>query len=412
MWLRSNPCSKSSYLVKVSPMLLGDARTGKLAENLMGFGRMLRRAGLQVDSARISLAQQALGLVNLGHKPDVEAALRAVLVSRQEDQLVFQDLFEAYFKNPEIAKQLMAQLLPQAKAPNLSPARSARAQEALQPPKPQSQPQSAQEQEIELDAAMSASDRARLRQADFNALNASEFKLIERLVREIPLQLPKHATRRRGWAHSGDRPHWPRLLQAASRHDGDFLSLPMSKRRARERPVLILIDVSGSMERYARLMLAFLHRATKHQRRHVFAFGTQLTDLSDAFAHRDTDQMLAQANAAIADFGGGTKLGTALELIRQEHRDAIIGNHTLVLLITDGLDTGDPQELDSAVGWLTRQAKASVWLNPLLRYDDYEPLARGAQVLQRHVDQMLAIHNLEHLSMLASSLAALIKRVR
>lgn len=393
-------------------MLLGDARTGKLAENLTGFGRMLRRAGLPVDSARIGLAQQALGLIDLGHKSDVQAALGAVLVSRQEDQQVFEDLFEAYFKNPEIAKQLMAQLLPQAKAPGQSPARSARAQEALQAPKAQTPAQKQKEEKVELDAAMSASDRARLRQADFNDLSASEFKLIEQLVREIPMQIPRHDSRRRRFAASGDRLHWPRLLQAAARQDGDFLYLPASRRRKIELPVLILIDVSGSMERYARLMLAFLHRATLDQQRHVFAFGTQLTDLTEAFDQRDTDQMLTSANASIADFGGGTKLGDALKTIRQEHPRAIVGNRTLVLLITDGLDTGNPQDLGQEIDWLTRQAKASLWLNPLLRYDGYQPLAGGAQVLHRYVDQMLAIHNLEHLSMLASSLAALMKKVR
>lgn len=393
-------------------MVLGDARTGKLAENLTGFGRMLRRAGLPVDSARISLAQQALSLIDLARKSDVEAALRAVLVSRQEDQGVFEDLFEAYFKNPEIAKQLMAQLLPQAKAPSKTPARSARAQEALQAPRAQLPGQKAKEEKVELDAAMSASDRARLRQADFNDLSASEFNLIEQLVRDTPLKIPTHNSRRRKSATGGDRPHWPKLLQMAARHNGDFLVLPTSKRRQLELPILILVDISGSMERYARLMLAFLHRATQHQQRHVFAFGTELTDLTEAFAQRDTDQMLALANAGIADFGGGTKLGEALKTIHQKHHQVIVGNRTLVLLITDGLDTGDPQELDKEIDWLTRQAKASLWLNPLLRYDGYQPLAGGAQVLHRHVDQMLAIHNLEHLSKLASSLAALMKNVR
>lgn len=393
-------------------MVLGDARAGKLADNLTGFGRMLRRAGLPIDTARISLAQQALGMIDVGRKSDVEAALRAVLVSRQEDQHVFADLFEAYFRNPEIAKQLMAQLLPQAKAESNPPARSARAQEALQaPPKPQQQPKP-KEEKIELDAAMSASDRARLRHADFNQLSASEFKLIERLVREIPLRLPTIAARRRQFGSHGDQLHWRRLMQFAAKHDGDFLSLPMSKRRETTLPVLVLVDVSGSMERYARLMLAFLHQALYHQTRDVFAFGTQLTDLNPAFAERDTDVMLAMANQAISDFGGGTQLGAALKKIREDHRHDIIGNRTLVLLITDGLDTGDHDSLADELDWLTRQARATVWLNPLLRYDGYQPLAGGAQVLDRYVDKMLAIHNLEHLSTLASALAKLMKQIR
>lgn len=392
-------------------MVLGDARAGKLADNLTGFGRMLRRAGLPVDSARISLAQQALALVDIGHKPDVEAALRAVLVSRQEDQHVFTDLFEAYFRNPELAKQLMAQLLPQAKAENQPPARSARAQEALQAPKPASQTPKQQEK-VELDAAMSASDQARLRQADFNRLSASEFKLIERLVREIPLVLPKIASRRRRHGGRGDQLHWPKLMQFAARHDGDFLELPRSQRQRIEVPLLAIVDVSGSMERYARLMLSFLHQATRGHDRAVLTFGTKLTNLQAAFRERDTDQMLTMANAQISDFGGGTQLGGALQTIREEHRQLIIGNRTLVLLITDGLDTGDSARLARELDWLTHQARATVWLNPLLRYDNYQPLAGGAQVLNRYVDKMMAIHNLEHLSMLAAALAKLLKQIR
>lgn len=393
-------------------MVLGDARAGKLAENLTGFGRMLRRAGLPVDSARISIAQQAVTLVDLGRKADVQAALCTVLVSRQEDQHVFSDLFEAYFRNPEIAKQLMAQLLPQAKAESNPPARSARAQEALQAPKPQNVRDKPKEEKIELDAAMSASDRARLRHADFNQLSASEFKLIERLVREIPLRLPTINARRRRFSTHGDQLHWRHLMQFASRHDGDFLSLPMSRRRQVEVPILLLIDVSGSMERYARLMLAFLHRATDRGHRSVFSFGTKLTNLNRAFAERDTDRMLSMANEAISDFGGGTQLGTALREIREEHRNDVVGNRTLVLLVTDGLDTGDHAKLARELDWLTHQARATVWLNPLLRYDGYQPLAGGAQVLDRYVDKMLAIHNLEHLSALADSLARLMRQIR
>lgn len=392
-------------------MVLGDARSGKLAQNLTGFGRMLRRAGLPVDTARISLAQQALGLIDLGHKSDVRAALGTVFVSREQDQLVFDELFEAYFKDPQIAKQLMAQLLPQAKAPSPAMNRRARTQEALQVPKATNASKPQTQEKIELDAAMSASSQAKLRHADFNTLSASEFLLIEQLVRDIALPLPMHATRRRRAARAGDRLHWPKLMQTSGRHAGEVIDLPMSKRRAQELPLLVLIDVSGSMERYARLMLAFLHRATYRKERHVFAFGTQLTSLDHAFDEPDSDEMLRRANLAVADFGGGTRLGQALQSLRENHRHTVVGNRTLVLLITDGLDTGDPDTLQKELRWLTQQAKTSVWLNPLLRYDGYEPLAAGAKVLHRFVDQMLAIHNLEHLKMLAKALASLMKRV-
>jgi len=394
-------------------VMLGDARAGKLADNMVGFGRTLRRAGLAVDSARISLAQQALRLIDIGRREDVRLALETVFVSKEQDRQVFVALFEAYFKNPDIAKQLLAQLLPQTKAPKSGPSRSARAQEALQVPRVnKTLKQDNTEEKIELDAAMSASAVNRMQHADFESLNASEYKLVEQLVREIPMILPTVNSRRRRHASHGDQLNWSRLMREATRHDGDVLSLPFSKRRPNPLPLLVLVDISGSMQRYARLMLAFLHQATRHTVRSVYAFGTELTDLNRAFKFNDTDQMLALTNTLITDYGGGTRMGHALQTIHEQNARHIIGHRTVVLLITDGLDTGDPSTLSKHLGWLSRQARATVWLNPLLRYDGYQPLAAGAQVLHRHVDQMFAIHNLSHLGALARALKTLLNQVR
>lgn len=394
-------------------VLLGDARAGKLADNVLGFGRTLRRAGLAIDSARISLAQQALRLIDIGRREDVRLALETVFVSKEQDRQVFGELFDAYFKDPDLAKQLLAQLLPQAKAPKAGPKRSARAQEALQAPTINQNPKPNQtEEKIDLDAAMSASAINRLQHADFESLNASEYRLVEQWVREMPMAMPMVDSRRRRHASRGNQLAWSRLMREASRHDGDVLSLPLLKRRRHPLPLLVLVDVSGSMQRYSRLMLAFLHQATRHTERSVYAFGTTLTDLSSAFKTRDTDQMLALTNTLITDYGGGTRMGDALERIRDQYARHIIGHRTVVLLITDGLDTGEPAILSEHLGWISRQARATVWLNPLLRYDGYQPLAAGAQVLHRHVDQMLAIHNLSHLGALARALKTLLEQVR
>jgi uncharacterized protein with von Willebrand factor type A (vWA) domain len=164
------------------------------------------------------------------------------------------------------------------------------------------------------------------------------------------------------------------------------------------------------MERYARLLLAFLHNATRHTPRAAFAFGTDLTDLRPAFRHRDTDQMLDTANAAIADFAGGTRLGASLASLRLHHPRTLVGRRTVVLLISDGLDTGEPEALDTELSWLKRHSRQLLWLNPLLRFDGYAPLATGAQVLQRHVDGMLAVHNLSRLEDLAEAMARVMRR--
>jgi len=398
-------------------MQLGDARSGKLADNLTGFGRALRRAGVRVDSARMALANDAALLVGLADRQDLSAALEAVLVSREQDRLVFRELFDAYFRNPDIAQKLLAQMLPSAEGKAEPSKRRPRVREALSPPHipPRTPAELArpapQDQKLDFDAAMTASDVQRLKHADFNALSGTEYQLVERLARDVALPLPRVRMRRSRPGVHGAQLHWPGVMRQAASTGGELMRLPRLERLRQPLPLLVLVDVSGSMERYARLLLAFLHAATRHNmRRDVFAFGTKLTDLTPAFRLADTDAMLAAAGAAIDDFAGGTQFGAALRTLRRQHARRLVGRRTLVLLITDGLDTGDSAELDRELAWLQRSSRRVLWLNPLLRFDGYAPLARGAAVLHRHADAMLAVHNLARLGDLADSLAALLKR--
>lgn len=393
-------------------MQLGDARVGKFADNLSSFGRALRRAGVRVDSARMALASQAMLAVGLDSREDVGAACEAVLVSREQDRLVFRELFDAFFRDPELANKLLAQMLPSAEGRAEPSKRRPRVREALAPQKAFGQTAPPKpDKEVEFDAAMTASDLSRLKHADFNALSGSEYRLVERLARDIRLPMPEFAARRMRPGQRGSRMHWPGVMHRAARTGGEFLQLPRLQRRHQPVPLLVLMDVSGSMERYARLLLAFLHAATHDLRqRDLFAFGTRLTDLTPAMRVADTDEMLAAASVAIEDFAGGTQLGGSLASLRQHHAHRLVGRRTLVLLITDGLDTGEPHELAGELDWLRRHCDRLLWLNPLLRYDAYAPLARGAAVLHAHAHGMLAVHNLEKLEDLAGSIAALMRR--
>ena len=391
---------------------LGDARRGKFADNLTGFGRALRRAGVPVDASRMALAQQAALLVGM-ERADLSAALEAVLVAREQDRLVFRELFAAYFRNPNVAQKLLAQMLPIAESPAEPAKRRPRVSEALAPLRAAQTPASSEEDKVEFDAAMSASARERLHRADFNQLSASEYLLVQRLAQRVPLPLPRYAARRTRHGAHGARADWPLALQHAMRTGGELMQVPRLARQSQPLPLLVLLDVSGSMERYARLLLAFLHAATAPGsgagRRDVFAFGTQLTDLSPAFGHPDPDVMLEQAGAAITDFAGGTRLAQSLAQLRTQHARRLVGRRTLVLLISDGLDTGDPAALAQELVWLRRHSERLLWLNPLLRFGGYEPSARGASALHQAADAMLAVHNLQSLHQLASSLAQVVR---
>jgi uncharacterized protein with von Willebrand factor type A (vWA) domain len=391
-------------------MQLGDARVGKMADNIVGFARTLRRAGFPMDSERISVALESALLIGLEDKQDFRAALEATMVCRQQDLEVFDQLFDAYFRNPELTQQLLAQMLPKTTEAAPSPKRRARTQEALTAITANNSRAKVEEDSIDFDAAMTASAQVRLRHADFESLSASEFKLVQRLACEIPLPWPRVPARRTQRSRSGARVDWAHTLRESARLDGELLSLPYLARRTQALPVLILIDVSGSMERYARLMLAFLHQSTRGLARSVFAFGNQLTELNSAFRHADADVMLATANELIQDFAGGTQIGHSLEQLRLTQHRQLIGRRTVVLLITDGLDTGEPSVLAQELAWLKRNCRSLLWLNPLLRFEHYAPSAGGASVLKKYADGMLAIHDLAHLEDLAHSLAELVKQ--
>lgn len=400
---------------------LGDARTGKLADNLSGFGRALRRTGVRVDASRMALAQQAVLLVGVAHN-DFSAALETVLVSRAQDRQVFRELFNAYFRNPNVAQKLLAQMLPSAESKAEPVKRRPRVSEALAPVRAARNAPARADDKIDFDAAMTASDVQRLRQADFNQLSASEYRLVEQLAHDIPLPLPLYTSRRTRQGPRGQRPHWPGAMHLAARTGGELLRLPLLQRRQRAVPLLVLVDVSGSMERYTRLLLAFLHAATAPRqasalqrgggplRRDIFAFGTHLSDLTPAFGLADTDDMLQACHQAISDFAAGTRLGDSLRQLRQQHARRLVGRRTLVLLISDGLDTGEPESLEQELNWLRHHCGRLLWLNPLLRYDGYAPTARGAAALHRQAHGMLAVHNLQHLQDLASHLAAALRQ--
>ena len=391
-------------------MQLGDARTGKLADNIAAFGRALRRAGVPMDSSRMALAQTAAMLIGLDRKDDLAAALECVLIGQEQDRTVFAQMFEAFFRNPELAHKLLAQMLPQTQeAAKATVPRRARVQEALRAVANAKNRPPAKDDEVELDAAMSASQAIRLHHADFQSLNASEYRLVEQLARTIPLALPQIKGRRTQAGSMGHRLDWTRAMRDAARHGGELIRLPHLQRRQQPLPLLVLIDVSGSMERYARLMMAFLHQSTRQVPRSVFAFGTELTDLTGPFRMADTDDMLLAVSEKISDFAGGTRLGMSLGQLRAHHQRQLTGRRTIVLLITDGLDTGSTSDLSQELAWLKRHCRKLLWLNPLLRFDGYAPIASGAQVLNRHADGMVAIHNMARLQDLAQAIMRLLK---
>ncbi len=380
-------------------------------DNLAAFARALQRAGVPIDSARVALAAQAAVQVGVARKEDLRFALEAVLVSRPQDRAVFEAVFDVFFRAPGDASALSLapeEASPERDQPEPSAAQR-RAQEALATPAVAQPTHERSDAPDDDPLALRASAYARLRQADFRSLSAQDVRHMLRLLRDVPLDLPRLRGRRVAASGQGTRLDWARAMQWAARHDGELVRLPHLQRRKQALPLLILVDVSGSMAVYARWLLAFLHQATRKVPRSVFAFGTQLTDLNAAFRQPDTDTMLASVNRTVRDYGSGTRLGDALHGLLTQHARQLVGRRTVVLLISDGLDTGEPEALEVALRQLKRRTRRVLWLNPLLRFEGYTPSARGPEVLNRCVDGVLPIHNLNSLEDLAHAVAQVVQ---
>jgi uncharacterized protein len=394
-------------------MQLGDARVGKLAENVVGFARTLRRAGLAIDPSRSVLAQQALMQIDLGSQVEVRAALETVFVTEQGQRPLFNELFTAYFKDPEIANKLLAQLLPQSTGKSIARKHRPRVQEALAAQKNVPAVKESGETKIQFDATMTASDNERLKYADFNQLSTGEFQLVQRVASQLKLRLPEYKTRRTSLIEKGDRPDWASYFQALAQYGDDAFTFTQRGRQSRANPLVILLDISGSMERYSRMMLTFLHAATKpYKQKTVFAFGTRLTNLTPAFAKSDPDLMLKSVSDLIGDFAGGTKLGDTIASLRLDHSRHFIGRRTTILLVSDGLDTGKADVLNVNLAWLKRHCAHLFWFNPLLRYEGYVPSATGPALLNRYADQAIAIHNLNSLEQMALGFEKLLHKTK
>jgi uncharacterized protein with von Willebrand factor type A (vWA) domain len=365
-----------------------------LATRVVDFGRALRQAGMPVDSQSIGVAQQALTLVDISSKAAVCDALLACLLSRIEDRPTFLRVFDALFNgDPDVDGQptdLNAMNDLQGDAAYASTLTDER-REA--PP-------------ADDDTATGGmSGVKRLRTADFAKLTPAEWTAVTRLADQCRLRLPKFRLRRVERSRRRGVLDWRETIRRAQATDGELLDLGWRTSRWQTQPLLVLLDTSGSMAAYARTTLACLHPMTRGLPLRIFAMGHQLSELTPAFLERDTDAMLKAASHAIVDYAGGTRLANCIDALRLQGRALVSGRRPQVVIISDGLETGEIRDLQIAMAWLTGHARRVVWLNPLMRYAGYQPIARGPSVLAAHVDAMLAGHNLASLDALSCSLS-------
>ena len=373
-----------------------------LLPNLLHFTRLLGTLGVETQALRSLDLVRALAHVDIGRKQDFYHALRSVLVQRPQDLALFDEAFRVFWRPPaseRTTRDLRAMGerrrtgAPEIEAPSAAP------------PGDQAGPPRLQ---MERTAALSYSDRDSVQEKDFADLTDEELEQARELLAELRWDLGLRRTRR--WtAGRGPRLDIRRLVRQSLRHGGEPITLPRRTRTQRRRPLVLICDVSGSMERYSRMLLHFLYCMTgRLDRVEVFLFATRLTRVTRALRAREGRDggrtVIPKVSREVPDFAGGTRIGDVLREFNQRWSRRVLGHGAVVLIISDGWDRGDPRRLATEMARLHRTSHRLIWLNPLLGSPDYVPLTRGIQAALPHIDDFLPVHNLESLAQLAQHL--------
>jgi uncharacterized protein with von Willebrand factor type A (vWA) domain len=352
-------------------------------DNLLIFGRTLRRLGLDVHPGRMLDVTEALQYVDVGSRDDVYYTCRTLLVHRHDDLEIFDRAFDAFWRG-----------------------RWQRLTERVRDGD-RSETGSGERASDRIGALRTWSDAARLATKDFADFTDEEVRLARAAIARLSWHPGERPTRR--WIRGrGPRLDVRRALRQGVRTGGDVFSLPRRERRRRPRPVVLVCDVSGSMERYSRLLLHFAHALRhRHRRLEALLFATSLTRITDELRSSKLDEAVASVSRAVPDWSGGTRIGEALKSLRRASMRFVLRGRPVVLLVSDGWDRGDPAVLRDEMARLQRNSYRLVWLNPLIGTEGYAPITRGLQAALPFVDDFLPARTLTNFADLAIHLNAL-----
>ncbi|MBN8916164.1 MAG: VWA domain-containing protein [Rhizobiales bacterium] len=386
------------------------AEDGRLAENIAWFGRALRAAGLKVGPGRILDAVAAVEMAGVGAREDFYWTLHALFVSRHEDSVVFDQAFRLFWRRRAHQERLIAMLSPVA-VPRPDQKRESvlrRVEEALfagvgterQVEKPR----------VEVEARLSASVEDVLRTKDFAQMSAAEVAEARRRIAHLRMPDDRARTRRLVPDPKGRRLDLRASLRAAVATGGDLVLLKRRGPKEKPPPVVALVDISGSMADYSRPILSFLHALGGRRKVSVFLFGTRFTNVTRQLARRDPDAALAAVSASARDWAGGTRIAASLRAFNVEWSRRVTAQNPVVLLFTDGLEREVDDTLSGEMARLKRSCRRLLWLNPLLRYEGFEPKAQGVAAMLPQVDEMRPVHDLKSLESLVSALSGPLSR--
>ncbi len=368
--------------------------------NLLQFGRLLRQLGLVITPEHWQTVLPAIALVGVEDRERFHALLRTILVSRREHLALFDHAFATFWTTaawrPKAHVELGALLRRHAQRETQLAAASSGETEPNAP-----------ELASEVVAHTQWSARETLRHKDFADLSPDELRAVRQMLQEQALVLRPRRTRRLAASARGPKLDLRAVLRHSLDYGGEWFKLRWRRPREKPRPLVVLCDISGSMEPYSRLLLQFVFTLkTATERLEAFVFGTRLTRITREFAQRDIDSALKAATACVADWAGGTRIGESLRRFNFVWGRRVLAQGAVVLVISDGWDRGEPELLAREVARLKRSCSRLLWLNPLLGSPGYQPLTRGIVAILPYLDEFLPVHNLASLEMLRAVLAS------
>jgi uncharacterized protein len=380
---------------------LAPEQTEQFADNIVGFARALRSAGMPVGPGAVIDAMSALQVIDIGNRADVFTTLEAIFVKRHEHALIFKQAFHLFFRASEEWKHMLDSVPLPEQAKKKPQAGSRRVQEAMSQPRMTETPQH-QEQDLRL----SVSDKEILQKKDFAQMSAAEITETLRAIERMRLPQAELLTRRHRPDPHGLRIDLRRTLRASLRTSGEIIDIHRLGRIEKPAPIVALVDISGSMSEYTRLFLHFLHAVGDARKRvSVFLFGTRLTNVTRALRQRDPDEALASCSASVEDWAGGTRISASLHNFNKLWARRVLSQGAIVLLISDGLEREADSKLAFEMDRLHRSCRRLIWLNPLLRFGGFEAKAQGIKMMLPHVDEFRPVHNLSSIHELISTLS-------
>lgn len=381
---------------------------GRFAENIVHFVRMLRAAGLRLGPGKALDAVRAVEVAGIRRRDDLYWTLFSVLVNRRDQRELFDQAFHIFWRDPKILERMMRMMLPEAEgaAEPQKPQVSRRVQQALLPNREGKPKDDTGEREVELDATLTFSASELLQKKDFAEMSAEEVAVARNALARIAWPFPPRRTRRFELDPRGPRIDLRTTLRRSLRLGAGAIPLVRKAQVLRQPPLVILCDISGSMSQYSRMFLHFMHALSNDRARvHSFLFGTRLSNISRLLRQKDVDKALQQIGDKVPDWSGGTRIGGTLAEFNRSWSRRVLGQGAVVLLLTDGLDREAGAGLAREMERLHKSCKRLIWLNPLLRWDGFEPKAQGIRAILPHVDDFRPVHNLDSIAELAAALS-------